>query len=484
MMVTTGVDGLDQVLEGGFSRPSVVLVAGVAGSGKTTFVMQSLFNAAKSEEETCLFMPAVGEPLAMINNFMSKFSFYDPALYEQGRIHFFDISDISLRETPEEIIDSIGERIEAVRPTRVAIDPVTTLGYRLDRKERREFFYNLFTHIKGWNALFLVTGEFTPEDLSRSVISYMVDGIIYLSEEEERQRTTRHIAVKKMRGQKYITGRHSLEITSDGIRVYPRLAVTVKPEVVPEGRCSTGIEGLDKMLRGGLLRGSSTLVSGPSGAGKSVLCTHFILKGMQEDEPGLMVAFEEMPDEIIRRAKGFGWDLKGFEEKGLLKIMYSPPSEVNPDEYALLIRDAIQEIGAKRVTIDALNGFREVLPNDGALRRYVSSLTSLFKSKGITCIFTHEIPEITGKLTVTGMGISLFIDTTILMRYVEIESGMKKAISVLKMRNSEHDKEIREFEITSKGIEVKLPFSKYESVLSGSPRKSLEERISEAFKWK
>jgi circadian clock protein KaiC len=484
MIVKTGIQGLDEVLEGGFIRPSVILIAGIAGSGKTTFAMQSLFNAAKSEDEVCLFMPAIGEPIAMINNFMSNFTFYDPTLYEQRKIHYFDLSDISLKESPEEIIEAISSEIESIRPTRVVIDPVTTLGYRLDEVRRREFFYNLFTEMKGWNALVMATGEFTQEALPRSVISYMVDGIIYLSEEEEKFKTQRYLSVQKMRGQKYRSGKHSFEITKDGIVVFPRLKAKGKPEVVPEGRCSTGVAGLDEMTKGGLIRGTSTVIHGPPGVGKSVLCTHFIVKGALDKEPGLIITFDERPDEIRNRAKGFGWNIEKFEKEGLIKIIYSLPPETNMDELSLTIKEAIKEMNARRVVIDSINGLQVVFRDPPSLARYVNSLITLFKTRGITSILTNETSEIAGALTLADSTAPFMIDTTILMRYVEIESGIKKAISVLRMRNSNHDKEIREFVITGKGIEVKLPFTKYESVLSGTPRKSVEERITEAFKWK
>jgi|Deesub1362A_J573_1020465.scaffolds.fasta_scaffold00166_53 circadian clock protein KaiC len=483
MLVTTGIAGLDEILGGGFTRPSVVLVGGIAGTGKTTFVVQSIFNAAKYKDEVCLLMPAVGEPIAMINNFMSQFTFYNPDLYEERKIHYLDISKLSLKDTPEEIIDSIREKIETVKPNRVVIDPVTTLGYRFDEAKRREFFYNLFTEMKGWNALVLVTGEFTPEDLPKSLVSYMVDGIIYLSEEADMLKTQRYLTVKKMRGQKYLSGKHSFEITEEGIVVFPRIRAREKPEAIEKGRCSTGIKGLDDMILGGLLRGSSTVVHGPPGVGKSVLCTHFIVEGAKNKEPGIIITFDERPDEIYARAEGFGWDLKSFSEKNLLRIIYTLPPEVNMDELYTKIEKTIKEIGAKRLVIDSINGIQMAFGDTPSFSRYVNSLITLFKTKGITSILTNETREIAGSLMLDSRA-PFMMDTTILMRYVEIESGIKKAISVLRMRNSDHDKEIREYIISDRGIEIRLPFTKYESVLSGTPRKSVEEKITEAFKWK
>lgn len=481
-IVTSGIKGLDDILEGGFIRPSSVLIAGTAGTGKTIFAMQGLFNAAKGGEEICLFLPAISEPIAMINNFMSNFTFYDPKLYEEKRIHFFDLSSIILKKRPSDVLSEIEDKIETIKPDRVVIDPINPLAYGLEEGERRKFFYDLFTGMKGWNSTVLITGEFTEESLHRSDMGYIVDGIIYLSNEAERDRRIRYLDVLKLRGQRYSSEKHTFKITGDGIIVFPKLRPSMRAPLTME-RISTGIKGLDLMTNGGLLRGMSTMISGGGGTGKTVFGLHFIMAGAEKDEPGVIVSFEETPEQLRANAMEFGWDLKGLEEKDMLRIIYTPVAELYPDEHALLIKKAIDEIGAKRVLIDSVSEFKGALLEHGRLREHVHLLSDYFKANNITAMFTNEISDLMGSLTVTGTGTSYIMDSVIVLRYVEIESQMKRAVSVLKMRSSNHSKEIREFEIGDKGVEIKMPFKEYEGLMSGAPTKyRLElERLSALF---
>ncbi|MDO9097566.1 MAG: ATPase domain-containing protein, partial [Candidatus Methanoperedens sp.] len=197
--VTTGVNGLDTVLEGGFLRPSIVLIAGAAGTGKTTFVMQSLFNAAK-KEEICMYITALSEPIAMINNFMSKFSFYNFSLLGKGNVKYVPIDAGIIHQGSDAIIKEIEKNLEAIRPDRIVIDPVNVFAYGLDEGARRQFYYDFFTSMKGWNSLVLLTGEYTEDELVKSTLSYLADGIIYITNEPFYEQNIRYLNVLKMRG--------------------------------------------------------------------------------------------------------------------------------------------------------------------------------------------------------------------------------------------------------------------------------------------
>ncbi|MCE8423259.1 MAG: hypothetical protein J5U16_04940, partial [Candidatus Methanoperedens sp.] len=176
--VASGINGLDKILEGGFLRPSIVLIAGAAGTGKTTFVMQSLFNAARSEE-ICMYITALSEPIAMINNFMSKFSFYNISLLGKGNIKYVPISIGIIHQGSEAIIKEIEKKIETIKPDVIVIDPVNVFTMEQDEESRRKFYYDFFTCMKGWNSLVLLTGEFTQDELIKSTLSYLVDGIVH-----------------------------------------------------------------------------------------------------------------------------------------------------------------------------------------------------------------------------------------------------------------------------------------------------------------
>jgi circadian clock protein KaiC len=476
--VMTGIKGLDSILEGGFLRPSIVLIAGTAGTGKTTLAMQSLFNSAK-KEEICMYITAISEPIAMINNFMSRFSFYNISLLGKGNIKYVPIGIDTIHQGSEAIIKEMERNIETIKPDRIVIDPVNVFAYGLDDESQRQFYYDFFTGMKGWNSLVLLTGEFTQEALIRSTLGYMVDGIIYISNEPFYENNIRYLNVLKMRGEEFHSGKHSCKINKDGFTVYPRLRATTRASVSTE-RISSGVKGLDKMTGGGFIRGSSILISGSSGTGKTILGTQFIMDGLLKNEPGIIVSFEEDMEQIRENSKMFNWNLHELEDKNLLKII--SPLEYDAYELALHIEEIIDRIKAKRLLLDGTGRLQRMLPQYAQLPEYMGTVSRILKNRNVTAIYTNEISNLTGATQITGTGISPFLDTVILLRYVEIKSEMRKAISVLKMRGSDHDKEIREIVINKNGAEIKLPFSEYSGLLSGNPIKTPSQAFVEAFK--
>ncbi len=475
--VATGVNGLDKILKGGFLRPSIVLIAGPAGTGKTTLVMQSLFNAAKNDE-ICMYITALSEPIAMVNNFMSKFSFYNIAMLGKGNIKYVPIDIDTIHKGPDAIIKEMEKNIETIKPDRIVIDPVNVFTREQDEEKKRRFFYDFFTSMKGWNSLVLLTGEFTADELVRSTLGYLVDGVIHISYEPFYEQNIRYLNILKMRGQDYHGGKHSCKITGDGFVVFPRLPSAVRKSLSKE-RVSTGIKGLNQMTGGGFIRGSSVLLSGSSGAGKTIIGTQFIMDGLLKKEPGVIVSFEEDSIQMRENSKAFGWNFEEFENKNMLRIIQALEYDVH--ELAIKVGEVIQEIKAQRLLFDGTGRLQRMLPQYTQLPDYIDSFSCYLKNKNITTVYTNETSNLTGATLITGTGISPFMDTVILLRYVEIKSEMRKAISVLKMRGSNHDKEIRELIINEKGVEVRLPFIEYSGILSGSPVKTPSEAFVQAF---
>ncbi len=472
---------MDQILDKGFTRPSTVLIAGTAGTGKTTFAIQSLFAAAKNGE-TCLYFSAISEPIAMLSGYMANFSFYDQSLYEDENLIYFDLSHEIMKNKTYDLIDLIDENVEAIHPDRIAIDPITTMDLPLNDSERRQFYFDLFVGMKGWNSLVLVTGEFTERSISTSPISYVADAIIYLSNELRKGCRVRYLDVLKMRGQDYASGKHVYRITSDGIATYPDLPMT-NGATATNRRMSTGIPGLDQLLSGGLIHGTTTLLTGPSGTGKTTTGMHFILEGTRKGEPGLIVTFEENAAQLRRNAASFGWDLKSLEEEDMLHIQYPAHEHVYAGESLLQIHDCIAEFGVERVLIDSINGFDDFSP-DGDGVEYIQKSSRYLKSRNITTVFTNETKNLLGSTKITEGGVSHVADTVITLRYVEIVSELLRAISVLKMRGSAHDAGIHETEITEHGMTVKTDktlFKEYEGIFSGVPTLTRAQAFGKAF---
>jgi len=245
-------------------------------------------------------------------------------------------------------------------------------------------------------------------------------------------------------------------------------------------RAPTGISELDVMLHGGLMRGDVALVVGSAGTGKTTLALQYLVNGATKfNENGLYVTFEQMPAQIYRDAANFGWDVGKLEAEGKLRVVCtSPPVLVQFVEERNPIDAIISEINAKRIVIDSISHLESFIPAS-ELRGELYRLVNHLKMKELTSIFTAESHEVFGNhLVVTGVGLSFLVDCIILLRIVEIQSSLKKALTILKIRGSDHDKQLREFEITAQGIKIAAPFAQYEGVLTGSPRKSFTEEAT------
>jgi len=243
-------------------------------------------------------------------------------------------------------------------------------------------------------------------------------------------------------------------------------------------RVKTDIKGLDDMLHGGLLPQTANLVEGPPGTGKSTLGMQFIYNGIRyHNEPGLIVTFEEFPQQYYRDAEGFGWDFRQLEREGKLRVIMTSPEVTRSDLESVggTIETLAREMGARRVLVDSVSHFDQLAEDPIELRSVVYSFINALKREGLTSILTRESPMLLGSEE-SDNDIAFVVDTYILLRYVELESAIQKALLVLKLRGSDHAKDIRQFEITSKGIEIKSRFEGQEGILSGSPR-----RMAEAF---
>lgn len=248
-------------------------------------------------------------------------------------------------------------------------------------------------------------------------------------------------------------------------------------------RVPTGITELDAMLHGGLMHGDVTLVVGSAGTGKTTLGLQYLINGATKfHENGLYITFEQMPAQIYRDAASFGWDIRKLEAEGKLRVVCtSPPVLVQFVESRNPIDPIIAEINAKRIVIDSISHLQSFIPAS-KLRGELYRLINHLKMKELTSVFTAESHEVFGdRLMVTGIGLSFLVDCIILLRTVEVQSSLKKALAVLKIRGSDHDKQLREFEITSEGIKIGIPFKELEGVLTGTPRRTTEERFAEAF---
>lgn len=259
-------------------------------------------------------------------------------------------------------------------------------------------------------------------------------------------------------------------------------AAAGRPRVPEARRLSTGVKGLDDMLGGGVFEGNATLVAGAPGTGKTTLGLHFLAAGVAAGERCVFVTFEYLPQQIYRDAARRGWDLQGWEEKGLVRLVCSTPdvllTETQPGK--TLLDEVIADVGAKRLVIDSMTHFEFLGRGPDRLREDLAGLMNHLRLLDVTTIVTHEIPDIIGPaVRVSDYGLEFLVDAVILLRYVELEGELQKAINVLKFRGGGHDRHYRRLMLGDRGMAVESQFSGVENISGGSARRAMKERARE-----
>jgi circadian clock protein KaiC len=335
------------------------------------------------------------------------------------------------------------------------------------------FVQQLGLLLSSWEATTFLIGEYAESEQPDNPVFTVADGLFWLYQVVEHNSVVRKLHIMKLRGQASVSGMHTFRITDAGIQAFSRtLGLTARHRHIPaQKRLSIGIPELDEMLGGGIPEGDSLLIAGSSGTGKSLLATQFIAAGLRQGEPGIVAVFEERPEEYAARASTFGLDLLTPIKDGSLKVIYIRPLDLSVDEAMQEILDAIKETGATRLVIDSLAGFEMALSPGfrsdfrESLYRMIFALTGI----GITILSTLEMEESFTELLFSKFSISFLTDDIIRLRYVEIEGQLRKVMMVLKMRGGAHSKDIREYEITSKGVVIGERLTGYDHLITGIP---------------
>jgi circadian clock protein KaiC len=472
----TGVPGLDQVLGGGLPEYSFNLIAGAPGTGKTTLSQQIMFTNA-SPERPALHFTVLGEPPLKMLRYQQQFGFFDGRKVEDV-IRYRNLSAEVLAGDLDRVLDVIVTEVDRAGPEIVVIDSFRTvirsaLGASGSEMAVQGFLQQLSLHLAGWEATSFLIGEYVEAEMRDNPVFTVADGILWLSQRMERNSSMRKLQVLKVRGHAPMPGLHTFRITDQGLRVFPRTAVNIDVggDSRPAGRLSTGVEGFDALLNGGIPAANSVLLAGPSGAGKTLLCTHFVAEGGRIGEKAVVAVFEENPEAYAARAASLGLDIEGMVARGQLRIIYLRPLDLSVDEALLEIQDAVQELGASRVVLDSLSGFEislaQTVRDDfrESLYRMVVALTRA----GVTVLMTVEVTEEYTSLRFSPHAISFLTDVLILQRYIELEGQLRKAVAVVKMRGSDHSKDWRAYEITPRGIVIGEVLSAYRGIVSGVP---------------
>lgn len=451
--ISTGIDTLDSILRGGFPEGSTVLIVGKPGSGKTILAHQMVFKNA-SDGDKVVYLTTLSEPQVKIMRFQKEFEFFDRTKF-QSSVIYQDLGSILRKKGYTQSLIVIDELLKKHQPKLIVIDTLKTLADMVPSMfEFREFLLDLSLRLATWGCSAIFLCEYAEEEISIHPESAIADGIVYLSGTEEKKQQKRYLRILKMRGTGYAGGENVFKITSKGIELFPRLNPDVSSQTYElfKTRVSTGIDGLDEMMGGGIPKGSTTMVSGASGTGKSLLAFHFAYRGLQAGESVVYVSFEENISQIVYRASNLGMDLAPYIDSGLLMLIYVSPMEIDVDEHIYSIQKAVMDSDASRLVIDSISAFELGMIDKIKYTDYIYALTDYFKTQGVTVLLTHEMHDSSSVSEFTKYGISFIADNLLLMRFIEEGFEMKRYLRVVKMRSSSHDTVLREVHINHKGL--------------------------------
>jgi circadian clock protein KaiC len=471
----TGVLGLDEILGGGLPEFSFNIIAGAPGGGKTTLAHQIMF-ANATPKRPALYFTVLGEPAIKMLRYQQQFQFFDQTKLNTS-IRFINLSQVVLDHDLNAVLEAIVKEVEAASPGIVVVDSFRTVVRKAQSGasdlELQGFIQRLALNLTSWQATTFLIGEYDEAEIRDNPVFTVADGVLWLSQQVERNSIVRKLQIRKSRGQSSVPGLHTFRITNAGLQTFPRtLGLTDKGEK-PRGhrRLSSGIPELDEMMGGGIPEGDSLLVAGSSGTGKSLLGTKFIVEGIRQGEPGIVAMFEERPEEYADRAASFGLDLVTPQKEGKLKLLYIRPLDLSVDETVREIIDAVQAMGAKRLVIDSLAGFEMALAPGfrtdfrESLYRMIGALTRI----GVTILSTVEVQETFTGFTLSSYAISFLSDDILRLRFVSLDGQLRKMMVVIKMRRSTHSIDMREFEITSEGFVIGERLRGYRGLTTGVP---------------
>jgi circadian clock protein KaiC len=480
--ISTGIDGLDLIIGGGLPRGSLIFIAGGSGTGKTILAQRICF-ANGTKDRKALYYTMVSEPHAKLVQHLEQFEFFDPqALGERVEfIHLPGFLDADASEgTAQErgaavarLADEVVRASVAEERSVIVIDGIKALR---DFAEGHGFgfrgvAYDLASKVFHSNAVLLFVGEYTSEEVAYAPEFAVADGIFYLADEAYGRFDQRWLRILKMRGTEHLMGKHSFRITPVGIEVFPRFEALTGPRDRRSGeRLSLGVSGIDEMVGGGLPAGTTTLVAGPSGSGKTVLGLQFVAEGIRRGERCLYLSFQQSTTQLIARARSFGWPFSEAVASGLLQIRHLAPVEISLDAVGSdLRRAAVDEQPVQRVVIDSLAELEPAARGTARFPDYLSALTGLFASAGTTTLLTSETTAFFGPSFELSHGLAFVADNVILFRYAEVDSEVRRALAIIKLRDGEHVRDIVEIEIGNNGLIVKGKFTGLTGILGGTP---------------
>jgi circadian clock protein KaiC len=474
-VAATGIEGLDRILNGGFPRNHVYLVQGDPGVGKTTLSLQFLLEGARAGERSLYITMSESErdlrAVARAHGWnLEAIQIFEHLVGEEELTRqdstIFQASEIELGPAVKKLLDAIDE----ARPDRVVLDSLSeirllaqsSLRYRKQILALKQFFDR-----RNITALLLDDRTSEEKDLQLQSVPH---GVLELERYTPNYgMARRRMQIVKVRGLKYRAGYHDFNIVTGGVVVYPRLVAAESRLRVMQSFVPSGIPELDTLLGGGIDRGTSTLIMGPAGSGKSSLATQYAVASAARGEPAAFFTFDESLTTLFNRSDGMGYGLTELVAEGKVTVQQVDPAELQPGEFAQLVRDAVEQHHVRVIIIDSLNGYLNAMPEEQYLLLHLHELFAFLGQHGVATILVYAQHGLLGSQMGTTVDISYLADCVILLRYYEAQGHVCKAISVIKKRSGAHETAIRKLDITNNGMKIGPPLRHFRGVLSGTP---------------
>ncbi len=479
--VPSGIAGLDTILNGGFLKGGIYFISGQPGSGKTILSNQMAFSHVASGGRA-VFVSLLSETHDRMFAHLSVLSFFNPEPIGDALYYVSGYSAVQ-KEGLKGLLNLLQGAIRDNKATLLIIDgALNAEAFAQSELAFKEFIHLLQTYADAYGCTIIMLSSMDNGGTATEAITGQttVDGLIRLSNTLTCLRSIRELQVQKFRGSSYLEGAHALEITSDGVQIYPRPEAVLWRHSEVHGlikassvRLPLGVAKLDEMLHGGVLAGSSTVLLGPPGSGKTLLGLTYLAEGARQGQQGLYFGFNEPPAFSIDAGDQIGLDLTGLVGQGLVQMLWQPAVEGSLDMLAHKLLAAVRERNVQRLVIDGVDALYDINTNIGLGRiaLFFAALVGELRTHGVTTLSTVELDVFFGpSVNIPIEGLSASVENIIFLRTVELRSGLQRIISILKTRRTGHENTIRELKISDQGLEVGDKLDGAEAILTGVAR--------------
>ena len=456
---STGVPGLDLILDGGLLEAGVYIVQGPPGAGKTVLANQACFHHA-AEGGQAVYITLLAESHSRMFGHLRRMAFFDESMIPASVYYVGAFSTLESDGLPGLLTLVRGIVTKRSAGLTIIDGLVSAQETAASDRDYKKFLHELqiLADLTRCTIILLTNAErqsgFFPEHT-------MVDGVLHLTDELSELRPLRHIRVLKLRGSAPVRGLHSVRISDRGIEVRPRLETRLSPgpfehQLASGPKMGFGIPELDVMLRGGVRNGSITMLLGSSGSGKTLFSMQFLAEGLKRGERGLFFGFFEHPDAIVAKCRRVG--INGIAEgieNGLARVVWHRPVEGVIDEIGESLFDAVREMNPARVVIDGMQGFERAADLPERLSDVYSAVAQELERRQVTTLYTTETRALFERdIHVPINGLSAATQNIILLRHVEHKAAILRALAILKVRDDDYDPRMREIRVTDDGIRL------------------------------